>query len=131
MKRLAWCVLLVLLVGLATVVWAIWFAGGVLWINHTLGLDNGSGEWYLFWSGFGANFAEYGILITLTSIAVGAYRKHNCHTPRCWRLSRHEWEDADGTKHPLCRHHHPKTHAGNRPTVAYIAEHEDLKKAAA
>ena len=54
-------------------------------IGHLLGLDNASGPWYLFWSGFGSDLSE------LTGLGIFVYmfwRKHNCHEPGCWRIGR-------------------------------------------
>lgn len=64
-------------------------------LGHVLGLDNGSGRWYLWWSGIGSD------LTYLAAVGV-ALRHLNCHTGRCWRLAIHH--------HPLtgvrsCRKH--------------------------
>ena len=69
------------------------------WLAHVLGMDNGSGGWYLFYSGFGANFGELAIVAALLAVI----RKHNCEVHRCWRLGRHK--TAAG--HMACRKHHP------------------------
>ena len=53
----------------------------MLW--HVLGLDNASGRWYLWWSGFGSDLGE------LTIVAV-ILRHINCHAPGCWRPARHQ-----------------------------------------
>lgn len=66
------------------------------WVAHLLGLDNASGAWYLFWSGFFGDITIIGGVITL-------YHKHNCHAPRCWRIGKHQ---LDGT--PYCTKHHPE-----------------------
>jgi hypothetical protein len=50
---------------------------------HWLGLDNGSGRPYLFWSGLGSDLAEFAI--------IGALWHHlHCHEAGCWRLARHQ-----------------------------------------
>ena len=67
------------------------------WLQHFMGVDNGSGRWYLFHSGFGANLGELALLGGI----YGLWRKHNCHTPRCPRIGRHI---IDGT--PWCNKHH-------------------------
>jgi hypothetical protein len=55
----------------------------VHWLPHILGIDNLSGRWYGFWSGFGSDLAEFAL--------VGALWHHlNCHEPGCWRLARHQ-----------------------------------------
>jgi hypothetical protein len=51
-------------------------------LAHILGLDSGSGRWYLFWSGIGSDLAYLAVF--------GALWHHlNCHEPGCWRLARH------------------------------------------
>ena len=70
-----------------------------------LGTTDGSGRWYLWWSGMFGNlaiFAGLGIFL----------RKHNCHIHRCLRLGRHTAVDADGVEHIVCKHHHPDMGAG-------------------
>ena len=73
------------------------------WIAHILGLDDGSGRWYLFWSGFGSDISELAIFAAL----FGIIRRHNCHARRCWRVGRFPIE---GTGHVVCRRHHPDDH---------------------
>lgn len=68
------------------------------WFMHLMGLDNGSGRWYLFWSGFGANFQEYAML----GAALVLYRKHTCHVQGCARLGRFHAGDW-----VVCKHHSP------------------------
>jgi hypothetical protein len=72
------------------------------WLAHVLGLDSGSGYWYLFWSGFGSDIAEIAIIGGLISI----YRRHNCEVHGCWRLGRH----ATAAGQHVCRRHHPDGH---------------------
>lgn len=78
------------------------------WLPHVLGIDDVSGRWYAFWSGFA------GILERLIELAVIAFillRHHNCHVARCWRIGRHQ---VDGTSFTVCRRHSPvppPTHA--------------------
>jgi hypothetical protein len=81
-----------------------------LWLMHFLGVDSGSGRWYLFHSGFGANFGEYLIAFGL----FGLIRRHNCEVHRCWRLGRH----ATAAGHMVCRKHHPD----DRLTAQQVAE---------
>jgi hypothetical protein len=76
-------------------------------VAHFLGLDNGSGGWYLFWSGFGSDLGEAAIIGALAQM----YRKHTCHVDRCWRIAH---RPVPGTDHIVCRRHHPNrapTHA--------------------
>jgi hypothetical protein len=72
------------------------------WLTHILGLDNLSGPWYGFWSGFGANFGELAIVGGLVTIV----RRHNCEVHKCWRLGRH----VTAAGHHVCRIHHPDGH---------------------
>lgn len=71
------------------------------WVGHLLGIDNGAGPWYLWWSGFGSDLGELTILGALASL----YWKHTCHVDRCWRLGRHP---VEGTGYQVCRRHHPR-----------------------
>lgn len=72
---------------------------------HTLldwmGLTDASGKPYLFWSGIGADLSEFAVV----GGVFAAYRKHNCHVHRCWRLARHPVAD---TQWIVCRRHHPE-----------------------
>lgn len=77
--------------------------GGVTAVHvllHVLGLDDASGGWYLWWSGFVGDLGELAIVGGLVSV----YRRHNCEVHGCPRLGRHE--SAAG--HRLCRRHHPE-----------------------
>ena len=51
-------------------------------LAHVLGLDNGSGRWYLWWSGFGSDLGELTIVLVI-------YHHLNCHQSGCWRPARH------------------------------------------
>lgn len=88
------------------------------WLAHVLGLDNGSGRWYLFWSGAGANFGE----LTIVAALLAAVRHRNCEVHRCWRLGRHR--TAAG--HLVCRRHHPD---GHLTAEAVTAAHRDAENA--
>jgi hypothetical protein len=70
------------------------------WFQHVLGLDNGSGGWYLWWSGFGANFSEFAMVGALWGIV----RKHNCHVRWCPRIGRFP---VEATRFVVCLRHHP------------------------
>jgi hypothetical protein len=72
-----------------------------------LGVTNGSGRWYLWWSGFFAN-------VTIFAAVVVFYRRHNCHVHSCLRLGSHPAVDENGVQHVVCRHHHPDLGAGHR-----------------
>jgi hypothetical protein len=70
------------------------------WFEHLTGTDNGSGFWYLWWSGFFANATIY----------AGAFlvvRKHNCHVTGCKSVR----TSNDPSVHaPACRRHHSLKH---------------------
>jgi hypothetical protein len=86
----------------------------LIWI----GLTNGSGHAYLFWSGIGSDIAELAIIGGLISI----YRKHNCGVRRCIRIARHDFTDpGTGIVHHLCRKHHP-LHPGKPVTAEHIRQ---------
>jgi hypothetical protein len=75
-------------------------------IAHFIGLDNLSGPYYGFWSGFGSDLAEFALLGTL----FGLYRHHKCAS--CWRLGHHP---VKGTPYETCHKHatvatHAKLH---------------------
>lgn len=80
------------------------------WINDFLtflGVMNGSGRWYLWWSGMFGNLTIFAAIIIF-------YRKHNCHVHGCFRLGRHPAVDQNGVEHIVCRRHHPDLGAGHR-----------------
>jgi hypothetical protein len=77
------------------------------WMFEVFGLGDGAGSQYLFWSGAGSDITELAIVGAL----LGALRKHNCETHRCWRMGRHDWTDpTTGQTHKLCRKCHPLGH---------------------
>ncbi|HUX05466.1 MAG TPA: hypothetical protein VMV53_11265 [Acidimicrobiales bacterium] len=49
------------------------------WFLHVTGASNEGGTAYGFWSGFGADIEEFGVVV----LAVGVYRRHKCKS--CWR----------------------------------------------
>jgi hypothetical protein len=74
------------------------------WLAVHTGTVNEPGVYYGFWSGFGSDIGEYAILVGLTVGLYHAFRRHNCHEPRCWRIGIHP---VDGTPFHACRKHHP------------------------
>lgn len=72
-----------------------------------LGVTNGSGRWYLWWSGIFGN-------VTIFAAVILFYRKHNCHVHTCLRLGSHTAVDVNGVEHVVCRRHHPELGAGHR-----------------
>ena len=72
--------------------------------------------YYGFWSGFGSDIEEFGIL---GAIGAGIYqliKKYNCHEPGCWRIGQHP---AAGGQFLLCYRHHPD-YQGRKPTHELI-----------
>lgn len=86
-------------------------------IAHVLGLDNGSGAWYLWWSGIVGDLGFLGAFVVF-------YRHHNCREHRCWRIGIHHYADADGQVHPACRVHHPTMKVGHRIHFADMHRHK-------
>jgi hypothetical protein len=110
--------LLIITVGVLVVV-----AAGILtWVlnarqvNHWLGVHTGavneSGPYYGFWSGFGSDIAEFGILGAIGTAIYQLVKKYNCHEPGCWRVGTHP---AAGGQFLLCYRHHPDFH-GLKPS---------------
>jgi hypothetical protein len=52
------------------------------WLAHLLGLDDTTGRWYLFYSGFGSFMGKLAIIFVL-------FRHLQCHEPGCLRPARH------------------------------------------
>jgi hypothetical protein len=86
----------------------------VHWLLHVLGVDDLSGRWYGFWSGFGSDIGELAIAGGLVTMI----RQRNCEVHRCWRLGRH----ATAAGHRVCRRHHPEGHL----TAAGVRERHHL-----
>ena len=93
------------------------------WLLHWLAVHTGtvneSGPYYGFWSGFGSDIGE----VTIIGGMVAVYRKHNCHSPWCFRLGHHQL--ADGT--PVCRKHHPDLPDHKRSLEELHAAHHASK----
>jgi hypothetical protein len=86
------------------------------WLAVHTGTVNESGPYYGFWSGFGSDIAEFGII---GAVGTGVYqivRKYNCHEPRCWRVGNHP---AAGGQFVLCYRHHPD-YQGAQPSSEMI-----------
>jgi hypothetical protein len=102
-------------------------AGIVVWVlnasvvDHWLGVHTGtvneSGAYYGFWSGFGSDLAEFGIIGAIATAAYQLVKKFNCHEPGCWRVGNHE---AAGGQFFLCWRHHPD-YQGKKPNAELIA----------
>jgi hypothetical protein len=114
----AWRIQIIGVAGLATLA----AVGVTAWIlhagavNHWLAVHTGTvnepGPYYGFWSGFGSDLAEFGILGAIGTAIYQMVKKYNCHEPGCWRVGTHP--AADG-QFVLCYRHHPDF-AGKKPT---------------
>jgi len=88
------------------------------WLAVHTGTINETGPYYGFWSGFGSDLAEFGVI---GAIATGTYqlvKRYNCHEPGCWRVGTHP---AAGGQFHLCYRHHPDFQ-GQKPTHEMIAQ---------
>jgi hypothetical protein len=91
----------------------------------TLRPVNEPGPYYGFWSGFGSDLAEFGII---GAIGTGVYqlvRKYNCHEPSCWRVGNHP---AAGGQFLLCYRHHPDYHGARTASEMIKRLHEEHVK---
>jgi len=111
---------------------AFWVIHGRLvghWLQVHTGTVNEPGPYYGFWSGFGSDLTEFGII---GAIATGVYqlvKKYNCHYPGCWRVGNHP---AAGGQFSLCYRHHPD-YQGKKPSHDLIGQlhREHLERQAA
>jgi hypothetical protein len=99
------------------------------WLQVHTGTINESGPYYGFWSGFGSDLTEFGVL---GAIGTGVYqliKKYNCHEPGCPRVGRYP---AAGGQFLLCYRHHPD-YQGRKPTHELIdrLHREHLERQAA
>ena len=99
------------------------------WLQVHTGTVNEPGPYYGFWSGFGSDLEEFGIL---GAIGAGIYqlvKKYNCHEPGCWRVGQYP---AAGGQFLLCHRHHPD-YQGRKPTHELIERlhREHLERQAA
>jgi hypothetical protein len=67
------------------------------WLLHITGVDDLTGRWYGFWSGFAGDLPMLAAIVMLG-------RRHNCHVSRCPRLGRFS---VEGTAYRVCRRHAP------------------------
>ena len=110
--RLAGLIAVTVLAVLVAIGWLLNVSVVGRWMAVHTGIDDLSGSWYGFWSGFGSDLAEIGLI---GAVATGVYqivRKYNCHEPGCWRVGTHP--AADG-QFLLCYRHHPDFR-GQKPT---------------
>lgn len=88
------------------------------WLYVHAGLGDAGGSWYLFWSGIGSDLTELAFLGAL----IGAWRRHNCHQRRCWRIGRYKVDAAT----IVCRRHHPDPEVRRGLDSARITERYHL-----
>jgi hypothetical protein len=73
------------------------------WFEHAIGMTNGSGPEYLFWSGFGSDLGEFALIGTIIGCLAHWYKSHECYDPTCPRYGAHHTPDGMRT----CSKHHP------------------------
>jgi len=97
---------------------AIWLHAALVghWLQVHTGIINESGPYYGFWSGFGSDIEEFGILGAIGAAVYQLVKKYNCHEPGCWRIGNHP---AAGGQFVLCYRHHPD-YRGKKPTHELI-----------
>jgi hypothetical protein len=110
----------------------IWLAYARLmghWLEVHTGVVNEPGPYYGFWSGFGSDLEELGILGAIGAAIYQLVKKYNGHEPGCWRIGNHP--AADG-QFNLCYRHHPDFQ-GKKPTHELIERlhREHLERQAA
>src|SRR5262245_37380821 len=103
-------------------------AGVVAWVlnarsvNHWLAVHTGivdmSGPYYAFWTGFGADLAEFSLVGAAVTGLYQLNRKYNCNQRGCWRIGTHS---AAGGKFLLCYRHHPD-YQGKKPSRELIEQ---------
>jgi hypothetical protein len=127
--RLTMLIALLSAASVAVVLWVL-NAGPVdHWLGVRTGIFNESGPYYGFWSGFGSDLTEFGIIGVISTGIYQLVRRYNCHEPGCWRVGTHP---AAGGQFLLCYRHHPDFQ-GRKPTHEVIErlhrEHEERQAA--
>jgi hypothetical protein len=98
------------------VVWVIHSRQVGYWLQVHTGTINEPGPYYGFWSGFGSDIEEFGILGAFGAGIYQPFKKYNCHEPGCWRVGQYS---AAGGQFLLCYRHHPD-YQGRKPTHELI-----------
>ena len=93
------------------------------WLAVHTGTVNEPGPYYAFWSGFGSDLAEFGLI---GAVATGVYqlvKKYNCHHPGCWRVGNHPAAEGSSTSATAIT----PDYGGRKPTAEVITRlHEDF-----
>jgi len=99
------------------------------WFQVHTGIVDEPVPYYGFWSGFGSDIEEFGILGAIGAAVYQLVKKYNCHAPGCWRIGNHP---AAGGQFNLCYRHHPDFQ-GKKPTHEVIERlhREHLERQAA
>jgi hypothetical protein len=93
------------------------------WLIHVTGSDNGTGRWYLFWSGFAGDIT---LLAAILAAPYLQWKRHTCQVRRCWRFGRHAFADPeDRVARQLCWKHHPDVQC-KQLTVKMLQERHHL-----
>jgi hypothetical protein len=109
-------------VAVAIVLWVLDARPVDHWLAVHTGTINESGPYYGFWSGFGSDLTEFGIIGVITTGIYQLVKRYNCHEPGCWRVGTHP---AAGGQFHLCYRHHPDFQ-GQKPTHEMIEKiHRD------
>jgi hypothetical protein len=95
------------------------------WFLEVTGTSNEAGKWYAFWSGFGADLEEFGIVV----LVFGLYKRHKCQS--CWRPAlKAGLGRVAGTHYETChRHTNKEEHAAlsEQHRIRHPEMHEHLK----
>jgi hypothetical protein len=95
------------------------------WIQQVTGTANETGKWYAFWSGFGADLEEFGIVV----LVFGIYKRHKCQS--CWRPAlKGGLGRVAGTHYETCHRHTNKvehTALSEQHKIRHPQMHEHLK----
>jgi len=59
------------------------------WLEIHTGIADSTSPYYAFWSGFGSDIAEFGLVGAAVTAVYQLNRKFNCHQHGCWRIGTH------------------------------------------
>ncbi len=116
--RLTLAILIAVAAAVGLVLWVFNASPVDHWLAVHTGTVNEPGPYYGFWSGFGSDIAEFGIIGAIGTAAYQLFKKFNCHEPGCWRVGTHP---AAGGQFALCYRHHPD-YRGTKPTHDLIVK---------